>query len=259
MTPTMTATMTPTMTATMMPSMTATMTPTMTATMTPTMTATMTPSMTATMTPTMTPMMSYSYEITLLNLTNSQPLSPLFAHLNTGSGLWQAGEKASMGLEYLAEGGDTSVIMTEAMDDMYHVAYQTGTGAIMPGMSETVTVMGDFMTGEQAYLSLASMLVNTNDAFTGVEMLPLSDLNVDEHTQLYIPAWDAGTEMNSAMMGTMPGPADHGVGFNMDRDDVDFIHVHPGILSSYELTDSVLKNEHKFDNPVARLTVKRVK
>jgi hypothetical protein len=71
-------------------------------------------------------------------------------------------------------------------------------------------------------------------------------------------AYDAGTEANSEAKGTMPGPADGGEGFNASRDDVDFVHIHPGVISMYDgLADSVLGASHRFDNPVLAVTIMR--
>ena len=102
------------------------------------------------------------------------------------------------------------------------------------------------------------MLVNTNDAFTGLNAYNLADLDVGEEWTSVARAYDAGTEANSEAAGTMPGPADDGEGFNAERDDADFVALHPGVVSADDgLSSSVLSVQHKFDNPVMRITVTR--
>ncbi len=193
-----------------------------------------------------------SYEIRVTNLTNAQPLSPVAAVLHTEGRLWSIGEAASEALEQMAEGGDTSairalsVVMSEA----------AGEAPIGPGQSDTLTISIDDVT--DANLSIVTMLVNTNDAFTGLNAYNLADLDVGEQWTSVARAYDAGTEANSEAAGTMPGPADGGEGFNTERDDADFVALHPGVVSADDgLSSSVLSVQHKFDNPVMRITVTR--
>ena len=54
-------------------------------------------------------------------------------------------------------------------------------------------------------LTVASMLVNTNDGFAGITALPISDLAVGESMSRAVVAWDAGTEANSEAAGTIRG------------------------------------------------------
>ena len=59
--------------------------------------------------------MDRMYEISLTNLTNNQPFSPLVAVLHGGTyHAWQVGEAASTALEMLAEGGDGSALLDAA-------------------------------------------------------------------------------------------------------------------------------------------------
>ncbi|WP_269747437.1 spondin domain-containing protein [Grimontia marina] len=53
--------------------------------------------------------------------------------------------------------------------------------------------------------------------------------------------------------------AEGGEGFNAARDDIDRLRIHPGVLSADEgLEDSALKYRHRFLNPGAKVTIKRV-
>ncbi|WP_019616745.1 spondin domain-containing protein [Psychromonas ossibalaenae] len=211
----------------------------------------------------MTMMDSYSYQIEVSNLTNNQPLSPLLISLNDGRFMpWVEGSSASVALEKLAEGGDNSELLTAAQhadSGSYKVISAdgpTGAGASKAWIVEFETAHESIPT---VHLSLAAMLVNSNDAFTGVDSLSLESLAVGDYKMNYYPAFDAGTEINSELIGSIPGPADGGTGYSETRDDIDFVHIHPGVISSDDgLADSVLNAGHKFDNPVLSIKVTRL-
>jgi len=195
----------------------------------------------------------YSYEVTVTNLTNAQPLSPVAVVLHNEGNLFNLGETASEALEVMAEGGDNSGLLEVS------VALSAGSteDPVMPGASATIEVMvEDTM---PMHISLATMLVNTNDAFTGVNARSIADLEVGESISLVTSSYDAGTEANSEMMGTIPGPADGGEGYNAERDDrQDVVTMHSGVVSVDDgLSTSVLTQAHKFDNPTMRVVITR--
>ena len=196
---------------------------------------------------------SYSYEVTVQNLTQGQPLSPVGVVLHGDAVMWEVGMSASAALEVLAEGGDNSDF-TAAEGVM---ASASGAGPIAPGSSETITVT--VVNEPDMFISVATMLVNTNDAFAGVTGHALGELEVNQSMTMVLPVLDAGTEANSEMAGTIPGPADGGEGYNAERDDADLVSFHPGVVSAEDgLTMSVLTAAHRFDNPAVKLTITRV-
>ncbi|MCF2847775.1 spondin domain-containing protein [Pseudoalteromonas sp. ACER1] len=199
-----------------------------------------------------TPAMSYEFTVHVTNLTNAQPLSPIAAIAHTEGMLWQIGEPASAALELMAEGGDNSELL--AAD--FNMNSSSAESPLLPG--EQVTLMLSTEQLDSLKISLATMLVNTNDAFTGLNAIDVSSLAVNESLSRTSFAYDAGTEANSEAAGTIPGPADSGEGYNEMRDDIDRVAMHPGVISQNDgLTNSVLTSQHKFDNPVARFTITR--
>ncbi|MFD2165054.1 spondin domain-containing protein [Thalassotalea euphylliae] len=196
----------------------------------------------------------YSYEVSVINLTNAQPLSPIAVALHAENQLWTVGSPATEALEILAEGGDNTMFL--AQEGI--LASGSGEGVVMPGMSGSVSVT---TTDETAtFVSIATMLVNTNDAFSGLTGLDLSSLEVDSSRSYTLGSYDAGTEGNTEAAGTIPGPADGGTGYIAERDDVDFVAMHPGVVSMDDgLTTSVLTQAHRFDNPTIRVTITRTK
>ncbi len=108
------------------------------------------------------------------------------------------------------------------------------------------------------YLSAASMLVNTNDAFVGESGLSLKSLAVGDTFVMNMNVWDSGTELNDELAATIPGPAGGGEGFNSVRNDNDVVSFHSGVISQDDgLTTSALSTNHRFLNPGARITITR--
>lgn len=198
----------------------------------------------------------YTYEVAVTNLTNAQPLSPIAVVLHDEGKLWTVGEAASVALEKLAEGGDNSEVL--AMN--VALAGGSGQGIVMPGATEIISV--DIDGAFPNFISVATMLVNTNDAFTGVNAKDVSGLNVDESLWLRAGTYDSGTEANSEEDGTLPGPANaNGEGYNAERDDVnDIVTMHPGVVTQDDgLMTSVLTQAHRFDNPTIAIKITRTK
>lgn len=197
-----------------------------------------------------------SYRITLSNQTNNQPFSPIAIIIHDGSySAWQIGDAASAGLEILAESGDNTQLLQEA-DDAGMTTTGSGDGAFGAGEESSVELEVD---EAHVTLSLATMLVNTNDAFTGSNEVDLSGLEVGGSLTRQLAVYDAGTESNEELAGTIPGPADGGEGFNALRDDLDKVSQHSGVASvDGSNPDSALDQSHRFDGPVARLIVTRI-
>lgn len=194
-----------------------------------------------------------SYEITVTNLSHAQPLSPVAVVLHSTGQFWTIGESASEELEYLAEGGDNSFILGHSMVE----SGESGVAPVAPGASETISI--SIEDNDMPLLSVITMLVNTNDAFTGLNAHNLAELAPGDSWSTTAHVYDSGTEKNSEASGTIPGPVDGGTGFDALRDDVDFVSMHPGIVATEDgLASSVLSKVHAFDNPVAKISVSRI-
>lgn len=196
----------------------------------------------------------FSVEVT--NLTHNQPLSPAAAVLHTnGYDGFSLGAMAHNDLELLAEGGDNSDFLATAESHNKVLDSAGGSGAIAPGASANLQVQGF---ASQPRLTLATMLVNTNDAFVGLDGVALGELARNDAITLHARVYDAGTEANSESAATIPGPAGGGEGYNAGRDDRDFIAIHPGVVSQDDgLATSALDASHRFDNPGARIVITR--
>ncbi|WP_455204418.1 spondin domain-containing protein [Kaarinaea lacus] len=200
-----------------------------------------------------------SYEIKVMNITHGQPLTPILvvAH-QPDYHLWQVGNTASASLEALAEGGDTAPLLSEVQMDMNVAAViASSSGPFGPGSMQSVTV--ETMPNASLQISVASMLANTNDAFTGVTNVAIGQLASGESIATMAHAYDAGTESNSEAAADIPGPAGNGEGFNATRDDVDFISVHAGVVTSDDgLATSALTEDHRWLGPTAKVVITRL-
>lgn len=200
------------------------------------------------------------FEVTLVNLTAGQPLSPLLAIAhNDAFSLFTEGEAASAALEHIAEAGDTGPLKALIKDAGSVMASATGPAG--PGNATTVSLTVPAGTIASTRLSLSVMLANTNDGFTGVSGESLASIPVAGTRSIDLIGYDAGTERNTESRDSVPGPAAGGIGFDALRDDmVGTIHVHPGVVSKDDgLPTSALTGAQRWDNPVARLTIRRIR
>ena len=202
-----------------------------------------------------------SFDVTVTNLTNAQPLSPVavIAHQDLFS-VFAIGSPATVGLETLAEGGDNSALIAEANAVVGIGDTASGAAAIGPAGSETVSVSFEETALATMTLSVSTMLVNTNDAITGVNAVALANLAVGDSMTLRTIAYDAGTEANTEAAANIPGPAGGGEGFNAARDDrADRVSMHSGVVGQDDgFATSDLNGQHRFDNPVAMVRIERI-
>ena len=185
---------------------------------------------------------AFTYSVNVTNLTAGQPMSPV---LITSSSIYHVGESASAGLEKLAEGGDNSEpLSTDSV---------SGTGLLTPSSSEILTINTQKQT-----LSIATMLVKTNDAFAGIESYDVASLKVAQSTTLFLNVYDAGTETNDETNTTVPGLG--GEGYNAERETANIVTLHSGIISKNDgLVTSNLNSLEKFNNPALKVVITRTK
>ena len=152
---------------------------------------------------------SQMFEVTLTNLTTGEPgaggqvlSAPIFAAHIADFKIAEVGQPASPALVALAENGVTLGLATIAAAGGANTVLADGN--VIPGGSVTVTVTADMANSS---LSVASMLVSTNDAFIAAVDVPLFDENGDPvSASLELMAYDAGSEDNTEMASDIPGP-----------------------------------------------------
>jgi hypothetical protein len=190
---------------------------------------------------------SATYRVTVENTaTGFQPLSPAGAVVHSRwADVWSTGAPANAAVAAVAEDANLPVFVgTYSQADGVSDAFVGGGGPIGPGGEFTF----EFEASPGQRLSLVSMLVNTNDAFTGLDSVQLGGgTNVYE-----VGAYDAGTEANNESGSHIPGPVG-GNPFVRDPEGALITH-HAGVLGGADLDPAV----HGWDGPVARITVERI-
>ena len=175
------------------------------------------------------------FEVILTNLTVGTPAQggqifspPIFVTHGHGFSIGASGEAASAELTALAETGNHAPLAalaggSDAVSGV--VAFPAPPdGVVIPGGSVTTTVSTSAGMG---YLSLATMLVQTNDGIVLGNSLPLFDEDGNPRSfTMDLISYDAGTEENNELATHVPGPPFGG----MERaPTADVITPHPGI------------------------------
>jgi len=188
------------------------------------------------------------YEVTVTNITQGEIFTPIMlASHPRGLRLFELGEAAGNELAMLAEGGDSGPLGALLLSEGAHDVATAG-DVLPPGGSVTLTVD---VSGKNRYLSVAAMLVPSNDAFFALNGVQGPR---GRHTlSLFSPAYDAGSEINDELCVSIPGPPFicAGEGFN-PADGEGYVHVHPGIQGVGEL----IAASHDWRNPVAQTSTR---
>jgi hypothetical protein len=211
-----------------------------------------------------------TYEVTISDLTAGQPLTPpVVATHRAATSMFTVGQPASFALKEIAENGNLAPMISQVESDK-HVADSAAAsaplvpaglpGSAMFGPSVTLTVSAS----EGAkFLSFASMLICTNDGFTGVDSLRLPK-DVGDAVIVRSAGYDAGTELNTEDFADIVPPCQGLVGVSSGEPGTGtsnpalaeggVIHHHPGIVGGADLLPAV----HGWTDPVAEITVERV-
>ncbi len=192
------------------------------------------------------------YEVKVTNVTPGQVFAPILAVTHSPDmNVFLPGTQASAELRMMAEVGDVSGLMAmyEGMKGMGVMDVQM-TGMTPPGVTTDIMIMG--MYGYR--LSLVGMLVPTNDAFMGANLMLPGEGGMMSSANAY----DAGTEMNDELCSSIPNPpvADwpecdaHGAGAQVG-------HGEGGIVISNGINGQgdFMPMMRDWKNPVARITV----
>ncbi len=195
------------------------------------------------------------FEITVENLTGGQLMTPLVAatHRNANA-VFGTGRAASAGLQSLAENGGVPDLVAE-LDGARAVGFVgvVGSVPVAPGATVTTTVVVD---DGGRRLSVAGMLICTNDGFAGVNgaWLPAS---IGETITAYGDAYDAGTELNTERYVDLVPPCD-GMGqtgmSNPALTEHGVVEPHQGIIGVGDLSQPI----HGWSDPVIEVTVTRI-
>ena len=204
-------------------------------------------------------------DVKITNLTQGIHFTPLLvaAHADT-TDVFEVGTAATAELQAMAEGGDISGLVA-ALPAGSVSSENPAQGLLAPAQSVTVN---DLDTGDMTNLSIVAMLLPTNDGFVGLDSwsIPSTAGTYD----IYLNAYDAGTEANNEIingagapgaLGIPAAPANNGgtgaTGVTTDESNQS-VHIHRGNVGDTDaeggLSD-VDSRIHRWLNPVAKVTV----
>jgi hypothetical protein len=209
-----------------------------------------------------------TYRVTIENETDGQPFSPGVAITHKRSvSLFEVGDKASHGIEAIAEDGDegpavAAVTGAQGVTDVFDLNRPiTREGTTFMGFTDEFSF--EIQARQRDRLSLAVMLICTNDGFTGLNSVKLpKEGPVTYHSAGY----DAGTESNTerskdivdpcSALGPAPlaGDPNGNEDAAVDTSPHGNIHHHDGIKGGGDLSESM----HDWENPVAEITIERI-
>jgi hypothetical protein len=229
---------------------------------------------------------AYDYEITFVNLTQGQPMSPPVLATHEGTGVvWKLGAAASNGVVQIAENGNNGPMLAELgkarADNTVFEFVQAGATPLAPagspgstkeaaapcagGCPDRVTVRILAPAGDPR-LSVVSMLVCTNDGFTGDNSIELP-LVIGKERVVELRGYETSTERNTELLADIMPPCQGIIGVasstkapgtaqsNPALAEKGSIVAHRGVTGSGDLQVA----RHGWAEPVAKLTITRVR
>ena len=209
-----------------------------------------------------------TYKVTITNLTAGQPLTPpILATHSSGTGIFAVGEAASNIIQQIAENGNGAPLLQALGEDSQVHDVVAGAAPLVPAnnpggtgftSSATFTITAK---GNARYLSFASMLICTNDGFTGLDGVRLPN---DKMT-VYTAAYDARSEVNTEDFADIVPPCQGLIGVSSDdmgsgmsnpmlaEDGV--VIPHAGINGGIDLFPEV----HNWSDPVTKIEIERIR
>jgi hypothetical protein len=217
------------------------------------------------------------YRVTIKNLTRGQAFSPPVVALHDGKDqLFEVGQPASVGIREIAENGNNAPLLAFLAADPFDRigAFLGGSAPLVPtgrfgGVQDppagpefpdvaTFTIEAD---DDASRLSFATMLICTNDGFTGVNGLKLPRKE-GRSVSAYTAGYDAHTEQNTQDFAHIVPPCQLLIGGAVNEPGQEVsnpalaeggvITHHAGIQNGVgDLSPSV----HGWTNPVAKVKV----
>ncbi|MGH2540069.1 MAG: spondin domain-containing protein [Actinomycetota bacterium] len=212
------------------------------------------------------------YRVTIRVLTDGQPLTPpvVVTHRDALD-LFEIGQIASVGIKEVAENGNAPALVSalEQSAGVGHVkaGAEPLVRAGLPGSTsfDDVVRLTIGAGSRVRFVSFASMLICTNDGFTGINHVRLPT-DVGDTVRIGAAGYDAGTETNTEGFVDIVPPCQDLVGVSSGEtgsgvsDPALFengvIHHHPGIEGGADLLTDV----HGWDieRPVAHVMITRI-
>ncbi|MGH2454161.1 MAG: spondin domain-containing protein [bacterium] len=209
-----------------------------------------------------------AYRVRLFNLTSGQPFSPPVAATHQPSiRMFRVGALASLELEAIAEDGNQIPMFNLFAGDS-RVTQAVDVGRPLTPIGKTVGTFTPWVTFDinarpEDKLSLATMLICTNDGFLGLDAATLPavgrvvyalngyDSGTEDNTEQSLDIVDPCTGLGPAIL---PGDPDGNDDAAVNTVPRLRIRHHPGILGNGELTPGL----HGWTDPVAVVVIDRL-
>ncbi len=193
------------------------------------------------------------YEVKITNVTRGQIFSPpvVASHNADQPALFTLGSPASAELAGVAEDALNQPLIASLAASPFVRDVQVAMGAggpIVPGETATVVVSG---TPGRDMVSLAGMLVITNDAFVGLNRVALP---ASGSVTVRAAAYDAGSEANTEDCAHIPGPPCGNPMVRVPTGAEGFVHIHAGIHGIASLAPET----YDWRDAVAQVTITRL-
>lgn len=199
--------------------------------------------------------------VKITNLTKGIAFTPILVTAHpSDEGTFTIGSVASANIEAMAEGGSISGLAGAFSANVQNDNNPAG-GGLTAGQSTTATINN--LDSANTNLTVLAMMLPTNDGFIALNNITIPSTN-GTYTY-YLNAYDAGTEANDELKGSIPQPPfapinDSGA-TGVSTTAEGFIHIHRGTLGDDNTTGGVSDLDptlHRWLNPVAKveLTVK---
>lgn len=146
-----------------------------------------------------------TYRVTITDLTGGQPFSPpvIVTH-HSSTGIFTVGERASFGIKEIAENGNNGPLLEALAADRRVFDFTEASAPLFPkgtpgstelGFRDSVTL--EITSSDRArFFSAVTMLICTNDGFTGVDTFQLPTL-VGQSVRIRTAGYEARTEINT--------------------------------------------------------------
>lgn len=194
------------------------------------------------------------YRVTITNLTSGQTFSPQLLITHTPDFvMFRLAEPASEGLASLAEGGETEGLIEEVGEALIDSVVTDG--PLGPGETVVVTITGK---PQVDFISMAAMMVPTNDSFVALNRMRLPRRGWAVHM---LRTYDSGTEINDQNCAHIPGARCGGEGFSVESGE-GFVHISDGMHGDGGKDENGFEilGERQYDwrDPVARIVISRL-
>lgn len=204
-------------------------------------------------------------EISIANISGGNTFTPVIAAAHSkDTYLFKTGTMASDELAMMAEGGAVSGLEAMVASSGAGVT-SVAAGMTSAGESNMTTI--DSM--DYKYLSLAAMILPTNDGFVGLDSWIIPQVSGTYFIR--VNSYDAGSELNDEIVngggalgaagipgapGGQGGMGAMGIPGVMESN---YVHPHPGVIGDFDKEggySDVNAAVHKWQDPIALVTVK---